>query len=348
VRVQSTVPAMAGQTAQLYVRERVRASMAARTTAFGDKVVLMVHGAGTPAEVAYDVPFQDYSWMRYLADGGLDVFSMDTTGYGRSTRPLAMNDPCNMAPASQTGLVPKAPCAPSYPRQMTTIASDWNDIDAVVDYLRALRHVDKVSLVGWSLGGPRTGGYIAQHPEKVQRLVALAPAYNRGGSANQPAEVPALGAAFNLQTRADFLANWDRQLGCPNQYDPAARDAVWSDMLASDPVGATWGAGGRRAPQVTSWGWGPTMAAKIQVPALLAAGVHDVQVTPARVRELYADIGSKEKVLLDLGCSSHNALWERTHLALFSASLEWLTLGTVDAKKEGIVKRGYEGTPAMR
>ena len=32
-----------------------------------DNVVLFVHGAGTPAEVSFDVPYKDYSWMAYLA-----------------------------------------------------------------------------------------------------------------------------------------------------------------------------------------------------------------------------------------------------------------------------------------
>ena len=63
--------------------------------------MLFVHGAGTPAEVAFDVPYQDYSWMAYLARAGFDVFSVDMTGYGRSTRPAPMNDPCNLAEDSR-------------------------------------------------------------------------------------------------------------------------------------------------------------------------------------------------------------------------------------------------------
>jgi pimeloyl-ACP methyl ester carboxylesterase len=93
--------------------------------------------------------------MAYLAAEGFDVFSMDTTGYGRSTRPAAMNDPGNLSPEQQKLFVPAlmtAPCAPAYPSQVTNIASDWNDIDGVVNYIRALRKVDKVSLVAWSLG----------------------------------------------------------------------------------------------------------------------------------------------------------------------------------------------------
>src|SRR5687768_4169372 len=75
VKVRSTVPAMAGQFAQIYVRERVEAGTALRSANLSDRVVLFVHGAGTPAEVAFDVPYQDYSWMAYLARAGFDVFS---------------------------------------------------------------------------------------------------------------------------------------------------------------------------------------------------------------------------------------------------------------------------------
>ena len=82
--------------------------------------------------------------MEYLARAGFDVFAMDTTGYGRSTRPTAMNDPCNLSNAQQLPLLPSGaePCSPSYPQQMTTIMSDWNDIGAVVDHLLALRNVN--------------------------------------------------------------------------------------------------------------------------------------------------------------------------------------------------------------
>lgn len=341
VPVKSAVPAMAGQMAQIYVREVVQPATVLRGGPAADRVVLFIHGAGTPAEVAFDVPYADYSWMAYLAQAGFDVFSMDMTGYGRSTRPAPMNDPCNLSPEQQRQFLAAA-CPASYPANMTTIASDWNDIHAVVDHLRALRRVAKVSLVAWSLGGPRSGGFAAQHPEKVHRIVMLAPAYNRNAPAEAPDRLPASGTVFNTQSRAEFIANWDRQVGCPGQYEKEALEAVWSEMLASDPVGATWGGGVRRAPQTTNWGWGQSVVAKMQTPALLVAGVHDKQVNPASVRNLYDDLGSKPKVFVDLACSSHNAMWERNHLLLFQASLEWLASGTVNGKTEGVVQMGYE------
>ena len=341
VPVRSMVPAINGQQTQVYVRERVKAGAALRGASSG--IVLFIHGAGTPAEVAFDVPYQDYSWMAYLARAGYDVFSMDTTGYGRSTRPAAMNDPCNLSQEQQKQFVPSLiakPCQPSYPNQLTTIASDWNDIGAVVDYLRSLRRADRVSLVAWSLGGPRSAGYAVQNPDKIEKLVLLAPAYRRDEPAAQPA-LPAPGVAMNTQSRADFDANWDRQVGCTEQYDPAASQSVWTNMLASDPVGATWGAGVRRAPQTTRWGWTPDVVRRTQVPTLMVSGVHDKQVMQEQVRNLYADIGSTQKVFVDLACSSHNAMWEKNHLLLFRASLEWLQSGTVNGMKTGMLRLGY-------
>jgi pimeloyl-ACP methyl ester carboxylesterase len=344
VRVRSTVPAIVGQPAQIYVRERAKAGTVLRGSTFTGRVVVFVHGAGTPAEVAFDVPYRDYSWMAYLASAGFDVFSMDLTGYGRSTRPPVMNDPCNLSHEQQSAFIPgllSAPCPPNYPYQLTTIASDWDEVNAVVDYVRTLRHVDRVSFIAWSLGGPRSGGFAARHPEKVEKLILLAPAYLRTSSNSPPVKLPADGIAMNKQSREDFVANWDRQIGCADQYDPAVSDTVWSKMLESDPVGATWGPGVRRAPATTVWGWNSEVVAKMQLPTLMVAGAHDKQVLPERVRDLYADLGSRQKVFVDLGCASHNAMWETNHTLLFRASLQWLTHGTVNGTKEGVLRLGY-------
>jgi len=341
VRVKSTAPAMSGQSAQVYVRERVVSRNLQRGS---PGVVLFVHGAGTPAEVAFDVPYSDYSWMAYLANAGFDVFSMDMEGYGRSTRPTVMNDPCNLSRAQQAQFVPvlvPAPCAGSFQGAATTIASDWNDIAAVVDYVRGLRHVERVNLAGWSQGGPRAGGYAAQHPDHVQRLVLLAPAYARTGPDTAPA-ARADAVVFNTQSQKDFDTNWDRQVGCPDQYDKDVSKAVWTDMVASDPVGSTWGAGVRRAPSVPSWGFNRNVVSKNQTPTLMVAGAHDKQVPPARVREYYEDLGASGKVFVDLACSSHNAMWETNHLLLFQASLEWFQQGTVNGAKSGMLKVGYD------
>jgi hypothetical protein len=73
----------------------------------------------------------------------------------------------------------------------------------------------------------------------------------------------------------------------------------------------------------------------------MVAAVHDRQVNPERVRELYADHGARHKVLIDLGCASHNAMWERNRTVLFRASHEWLEKGSVNGMQEGTLRLGY-------
>jgi esterase/lipase len=79
----------------------------------------------------------------------------------------------------------------------------------------------------------------------------------------------------------------------------------------------------------------------IRTPYLMVAGIHDKQVPPERVRELYEDLGSPNKVLVDLGCSSHNAMWEKNRQLLFNATIDFLRTGKVNGMDRGIVKMGY-------
>jgi len=333
VPVVSRVPSMTGAVSQLYVRERVSPAVTMRDDLDG-QVVLFVHGAGTPAEVAFDVPVPGYSWMEYLAARGMDTFAMDMTGYGRSYRPPMMNDRCNLSAEQQEQLFGNA-CPPSYAWALTSMDSDWDDIDAVVDYIRELRGVDKVHLVGWSQGGPRSGGYAARHPDKVLNIVQLAPAY-RGDVPAELGQLDLSGAAITKQSRDDFFANWDRQVGCDNQYDMAVGESIWDDMLASDPVGATWGTGVRRAPRAATFGWGRDVVAGSTAPLLMVAGTHDGQVNAQLVKNLYNDYGGP-KLYLEMSCSSHNAMWESDAQQLFEATYQWLNTRSYDGMSSGMV-----------
>ena len=341
--VTSTVPAIAGQTVEIYVRERFLGD-APPTSLAPNHVVLFVHGAGTPAEVAFDVPHGDYSWMAYLANAGFDVFAMDTTGYGRSVRPAAMNDPCNLAPAAagavragaDSGAVPgevsRAAHRPS-PRTGTTSTPSSITSARCARWRRS----------AWWPGRLADPGPAAT-PRSTRRRCTAWCCWRRPTTARRRPQPPALpnpGPVFNTQSRAEFDANWDRQVGCPSQVDPAVRETVWKEMLASDPVGAKWGTGVRRAPSTTSWGWNAAAIGGTKAPTLMIAAALDKQVPAERVQAAYADHGASDKVLLDLGCSSHNAMWEANHLLMFKASLDWLTKGTVEGTRSGVVKLGY-------
>jgi len=66
----------------------------------------------------------------FVATTSADDSDKLLTGYGRSTRPAPMNDPCNVAKDRQAGLV-TASCPPSYSHALSTMASDRDEVGAV-------------------------------------------------------------------------------------------------------------------------------------------------------------------------------------------------------------------------
>ena len=239
----STVPANEGQRVGLYLREKASAEAMARFEAGAapeGRVVLFVHGGSVSSVPDYDLDYQDYSWMGHLAEAGFDTFAMDHTGYGRSPRPK-MDDACNMSEADQAIVTPHplaAPCEPSYPFGSTTVQSDWDEIDTVVDYIRELRGVERVSLVGWSAGGRRTGGYAARHPEKVDKLFLFAPGYSPDGPSEAPGKLPAPGVPMRLQTRDTLMhGRWEDNVACENQVDPGGPRGHLAEHPVIRPAG---------------------------------------------------------------------------------------------------------------
>lgn len=327
----STVPANAGEAVHLQLRERVRPGVHGRANAHPDAAVLFVPGSATPSVPAYDLSFEDYSWMAYLARAGLDVFAADPTGYGHSPRPK-MDDPCNVNPPQQVLLVPDplpAPCPLGYPFRLGTASSEQDELDAAVDYIRALRGVDRVSLVGWSLGGHRAGLYAAHHPEKVDRLVLLAPNYVRTSPSNPPATLPQPGFPMALRTRAEQV-NW-AGVACEGQVDPAVKDPLWASVNEYDPLGAAWGPPGgvMHIPVTTQWGWNPTTAGQVVAPTLIVRGALDTTISATNLTHLHADLGTTEKALVTVPCASHFMMWESQRHALHALSAAWLTGGAL-------------------
>jgi pimeloyl-ACP methyl ester carboxylesterase len=335
----STVPAIAGQQVQIFVREKSLASESVRP------VVLMVHGAFSPSTLAFDVDRGSYSWIAYLARAGFDVFAMDMTGYGRSPRPK-MDDPCNVEASLQNLLIPvtlKAPCKPSYPFQLANRQSESDEIDSVIEYIRKLRGVNRVNLIGWSAGGSRTGYYTSAHPEKVERLVLYASAnYSRKESSNPPAILPRPGFPIAIQSReVAEKKRWNPFVKCDRQLEPGMQDLIWELSKAADPLGMTWGPGVLRAPTRTNWGWNTEASRKIKIPTLVIVGEFD-ELTPSN-KEIYEDLGSENKVFVGVACASHFMVWEKQHGPLHEASREWLSNGTFNGASHGVFSIDADG-----
>ncbi|MCX6602422.1 MAG: alpha/beta fold hydrolase [Acidobacteria bacterium] len=325
----STVPATVGKRVSLFVREKVQTRKIGKAP-----VVLMIAGTTVSALPAFDVPFENYSWMEYLANAGFDAFTLDLTGYGLSPRPM-MENACNAAAADQqTLLVPKTlaqPCPPAYPFRLTTSQSDWDEIDAVVDYLRQRRGVDKVHLIGWSLGGPRAGGYAARHPEKVDKLFIYAPLYDRLEPSGPPAVLPEAGVPIAIRTISAFYTTMNSTVKCANQFNPGIRDVIRTTMLTFDPLGSTWGSEElwRSPAQNTRWGWNPPSVRQVKAPTLVISGDLDATAPQVQATNLFADLVSvPQKVFVHVACTGHTTVWENQHMVLLDASVEWLKQGT--------------------
>ena len=333
VRHVSTVPANKDEQVQIFVREKVAAS----ENAAPRPVVLMVHGGVSPSTLAFDVEHDTYSWMAYLARAGLDVFAMDMTGYGKSAHPK-MDDPCNVGPSQQKTLIPKTlkeSCKPSYPYQLVNRQTEHDELDRVVEYIRKLRGVDKVNLLGWSGGGYRTGTYTSERPEKVERLVIYASSnYSRKNSSTAPASLPAPGFPITIQSRE--LAEkqrWFPFAKCADQIEPGMPERIWELSKQHDPEGMTWGPGVMRAPTRTYWGWNAEEAKRIKIPTLVMLGEFD-ELNPSN-KELYEDLGTDNKVFVSIPCGSHFLVWEKNHGALHEASRQWLLNGTFNGARNG-------------
>jgi len=343
----STVPANKGDVVHLFVRERDAGNRENLTA------VLMVHGASVPVLPGAELRTDHYDWDLWLAQaGGFDVFMLDFQGSGRSPRPK-MDDPCNVPTAQQSSLLIPNPlsatCPPSYPFQLVTSQSDWDELNTVVDYIRELRGVDKVHLASWSQGSFRVGPYAVQHPEKVASLFLFAPIFNTTFRNAPPSPIPQPGNPLSLRTRATLITQlWDPEVKCEDQREDGIQDVVWAAIMAEDELGSTWGPPPAGAPDgsppegvmrvrtPTLWGWNSTAAARINVPTLIIQGEFDTGGGGVQqLAQLYALIPNANKLRFRVQCAGHFMVWEKQRRVLHHISKEWIEHSQVAGFDQG-------------
>ena len=245
----------------------------------------------------------------------------------------------------------KEHCDPAYLGGLSTTQSDWEEIETVVEYIRELRGVDKVSLIGWSAGGTRTGGYTARNPDKVDKLFLYAPGYRRETRPQTAPSVP-----MRLQTYETLTqGRWQENVVCKDQVDPGVRDAVWSTIMAFDSLGSVWGPehGVMRVRTSAPFEpngplWNQDGAKLVASPTMIVVGAQD---NPEARGILYDDLtGIGNKVLVTMACSTHFSVWETTQYKfLHRASLEWLTKGTFKwDDTHGVYDVGVNGNNPVR
>lgn len=293
---------------KIYVRNKRPAEMTRFTP---ERTVVFVHGATYPASTAFDLELGGLSWMDYIAQRGFDVYLIDLPGYGKSTRPAAMDG------AADAG------------QPVETTAQAVSDYAAVVDWVRQRRHLDKVDVMGWSWGTTIAAGFAAEHPDQVNRLVLYAPVWLPTTTVATE-EPPKLGA-YRLVTRDAALQRWLRGVPEDKQADliPAGWFDAWQRATwATDPKSAGTNPPTLRAPNGVTldfqqyWAAGkPTFEpAKITAPTLMIQAEWDADTPPARSQGLFPKLthaASKQYVLIGEG--THTVMMEKNRLQFFAA-----------------------------
>jgi len=296
----------------LHVREVVLAGRE-RTVPQDGKVLLLVHGAGVPGNVSFDLDHENCSMMRYFARAGWDTFALDLEGYSPSTCPLVMDAPSAFPESKAPGHLEVA----------------MSDVGRGIDFIRNLRVVDKVYLLGWSLGASRTTPlYTIQHSEKVAKLVLFAPGYRSLGSVEA---YRAYADTFDSQTKVfrnyPSVEQWYWYGSQEELLVPGAFEAFRSALLASDPKSGELG-GAYRAPYgliVELFRANPQFdASKIKVPTLVIRGALDTFGTSQDCQRLTNELGSEMKQFVEIPAASHHVCYEKANLQFFKAVKDFL------------------------
>ena len=289
---------------QLHVRNK---RLEGRDSFPGERVVLFVHGATYPSETVFDIDLPGGSWAEHVARKGYDVYLVDVRGYGRSTRPAAMD-----APAAEN------------PPFATTVDA-VKDVGAAVDFILKRRGISKLNLVGWSWGTAIMAGYTMSNNDKVNKLVLYAPLWHL------KAPPPFSGAGAYRSASRDVVRQRGIR-GIPPQAVEEVSPTAWFDTwwlatLATDPVGAKQNPPVLRAPNgvlkdiVDYWGagkatWEPEM---IRVPTLLILAEWDQDTPLYMAQEVFAKlVNAPYKRHVVIGEGTHTVALEKNRVQLIN------------------------------
>ncbi|WP_337286952.1 alpha/beta fold hydrolase, partial [Candidatus Methylomirabilis sp.] len=296
---------------KLFVREKRLANL---PKIVKENVILFVHGLPGPASVVFDLPLPGYSWLEYMAERGFDAFTVDIRGFGRSTRPPEMKEsPYQNLPLVRADQV-------------------MRDIDVAVDYIRSKRKVDKVSIIGHSIGASWAALYATLHPEKVNKLVMYGAIYGKNstfvstfGDTTNPDRPYLEMGAYRYLPRKEMLEQWDGWIKPELQDEWREKEVVdtWMNTLFnSDPTAKQRTPESIQVPNGPYIDWHEIHAgrslfdpARIKASTMIVRGSAEELMTNEAADELLQKLTSApSKRRLDIGDSTHYAILEKNRL----------------------------------
>lgn len=302
------------QGVKLFVREKRLANL---PKIVKENVVLFVHGLPGPASVIFDVGVPGYSWLDYVAERGFDAFTLDIRGFGRSTRPPEMKE------------------SPDQNLPLVRADQVMRDIDVAVDYIRSKRKVDKVNIIGHSIGASWSALYATMHPQKVNKLVMYGAIYGKNstfvstfGDPTNPDRPYLEMGAYRYLSQKGILDQWDGWIKPEFQDEWREREVIdaWiSTLLSSDPTAKQRTPESIQVPNGPYIDWHEIHAgrslfdpARIKAPTMIVRGSAEELMSNEAAEELLQKLTSApSKRRLDIGDSTHYALLEKNRLLLY-------------------------------
>lgn len=276
-----------------------------------ERTVLFVHGAIYPGITTFDQPVEGQSWMDFLARRGYDVYAIDIRGYGHSTKPPEMSQP-----------------AAGKPPLVDNVAA-LRDLSKTVEYITSRRGIDRVTIVGWGWGATLTGTYAADTPNRIFKLVLMAPPWV--ADAPVPAEALAEVGAWRSLPLALVGERWGQGLPEKERRDLVSDETrkAWLAALAAgtggEPVLKL--PNGAIADAIKTWGagqpaWRPE---RISAPTLVVQGEWDADIPPAMGLSVFAHLsGTSTRRFVLVGEGTHLLLLERNRRQLYQVVLGFL------------------------
>ena len=162
-----------------------------------EKQILLTHGV-TYSSHEFDIDYEDYSLVRFLAREGYAVWRLDIAGFGQSGE-------------VRDGFMPDSDYAA-------------DDIAAAVDKIVSIGGEDKIDLLGWSWGTVTASRYLAKSSEHINKLVLYAPIFSGLGEYE-------VSEAFHHNTWEHAADDFQRDES--GEYDLDITDPVLINMYCS-------------------------------------------------------------------------------------------------------------------
>ena len=262
-------------------------------------VLFLVHGSSVSAKPSFDltVPGRgEYSLMNVFAGYGLDVWTMDHEGYGKSARTAGNSD----------------------------VASGVEDLKAASEVVVRETGQPRAHFYGGSSGALRAAGFAMARPERVDRLILEAFTWTGKGSPTlgKRAEQVDYYRTHNRRPRGRDMIRSIFTRDKPGTSDPAVAEALADAEL---PFGDTIPTGTYLDMTANLPVVDPR---RVKAPVLMVRGEHDGIATEDDLLEFFRRLPNPDRQFIVLAGASHAVALGLSRGQLWHVVRAFLTLPT--------------------